>query len=100
MDRRINARIDAHMVAFKNDIAARFEHVREKCVGINPPPTIADVHKEYADILKFIYAADKLKLSKEDFMKRKRIKNMVPVCDRCHAKRANEEQCTRLLLFN
>ena len=90
MDRRINALIHAHEVAFKNAIATRFEQARQNCAEPN-----ADVHKEYADVLKFIYAADKLKLSKEDFMKRKRIKNMVPVCDRCHAKRANGEQCTR-----
>lgn len=90
MDRRINARMDAHMVAFKNAIATKFEEVRQKYGGIS-----SDVHKDYEEILGFIYAADKLKLSKEDFMKRKRIKNVVPVCDRCHAKRANGEQCTR-----
>ena len=28
-------------------------------------------------------------------MKRKRVKNVVPFCDRCCAKRANGEQCTR-----
>jgi hypothetical protein len=94
MDRRINARMDAYMVAFKNDIAAKFEEVRQKYAA--PSQSLpADVHKDYAEILGFIYAADKLKLSKEDFMKRKRIKNVVPVCDRCHAKRANGEQCTR-----
>jgi hypothetical protein len=92
MDRRINARMDAHMVEFKNNIAAKFAEVRQKC---SSDTNTIDVHKEYAEILGFIYAADKLKLSKEDFMKRKRIKNVVPVCDRCHAKRANGEQCTR-----
>ena len=91
MDRRINARMDAYMVAFKNAIAVKFEEVRQKCIGTD----IACIHKEYTEILGFIYAADKLKLSKDDFMKRKRIKNVVPVCDRCHAKRANGEQCTR-----
>jgi hypothetical protein len=32
---------------------------------------------------------------KEDFMKRKRVKNSVHLADRCCAKRANCEQCTR-----
>ena len=31
----------------------------------------------------------------EDFTKRKRIKNKIPLGDRCCAKRANGEQCTR-----
>ena len=34
-------------------------------------------------------------LSKEEFIKRKRIKNVVPFFDRCCAKRASSEQCTR-----
>lgn len=34
-------------------------------------------------------------LNKEDFVKRKRQKNQVPYFDRCIAKRANYEQCTR-----
>jgi len=92
MERRINARIDAYLVAFKNEIAAKFDAVRGKHNGTTVAP---EVHKDYMEIMGFIYAADKLKLSKEDFMKRKRVKNVVPVFDRCHAKRANGEQCTR-----
>jgi hypothetical protein len=93
MERRINARIDAYLIAFKNDISALFEAVRQKHDHTATPSEL--IHKDYAEIMAFIYSADKLKLSKEDFMKRKRIKNMVPVYDRCHAKRANGEQCTR-----
>jgi hypothetical protein len=36
-----------------------------------------------------------LSFNKEDFQKRKRVKNFVPVFDRCCAKRASDEQCTR-----
>jgi hypothetical protein len=91
MERRINARIDAYLVALKNEIAAKFEEVRQKHAN----SLAAEPHNDYMAIMGFIYSADKLKLSKEDFMKRKRIKNVVPVFDRCHAKRANGEQCTR-----
>lgn len=96
MERRINTRIDAYLIGFKNAIAAKFEEVREK-YDANPTSSTAtsEMNKDYAAIMGFIYSADKLKLTKEDFMKRKRIKNVVPVCDRCHAKRANGEQCTR-----
>lgn len=94
MERRINARIDAHTLAFKKQIAAHFEAVRQKH-ALTEPSQIQDIHRDYAQVMNFIYEADKLKLSKDDFVKRKRVKNAVPVFDRCHAKRANGEQCTR-----
>jgi hypothetical protein len=93
MERRINARIDAYLIGFKNAIAAKFEEVRAK--HDTAPGSVAETNKDYSEIMGFIYSTDKLKLTKEDFMKRKRVKNVVPVCDRCHAKRANGEQCTR-----
>jgi hypothetical protein len=45
--------------------------------------------------MQYIYDYDRLTFGKEDFMKRKRVKNVVPFFDRCCAKRANDEQCTR-----
>jgi hypothetical protein len=45
--------------------------------------------------LQFIYDYDRLSFNKEDFQKRKRVKNFVPIYDRCCAKRASDEQCTR-----
>jgi len=36
-----------------------------------------------------------LSFAKDDFQKRKRVKNFVPMFDRCCAKRANDERCTR-----
>jgi len=46
-------------------------------------------------LCQFIYDFSRLSLTKEDFQKRKRVKNIVPVFDRCCAKRATNEQCTR-----
>ena len=43
----------------------------------------------------YIKNYDRLNLCKEDFMKRKRVKNIVHLSDRCCAKRANGDQCTR-----
>jgi len=43
----------------------------------------------------FVYNYEKLRLGKDDFMKRKRVKSVVPIYERCCAKRANGEQCTR-----
>jgi len=96
MERRINFRIDAFMHALKLQIAAQFEEVRQKhAQNVAETPQLQDMQRDYMQIMNFIYESDKLKLSKDDFAKRKRVKNAVPVFDRCHAKRANGEQCTR-----
>jgi len=82
MERRINKRIDSYITAFKDSI-------RDKAnsLGIQG--------EQNNHLLQYIYDYDRLALTKEDFLKRKRVKNIVPYCDRCSAKRANGEQCTR-----
>jgi len=47
------------------------------------------------DLIQYIYNYERMTLNKDDFMKRKRVKNVVPYFERCCAKRANGEQCTR-----
>lgn len=47
------------------------------------------------DIIRYIQQYPQFSLETEDFTKRKRIKNKIPLADRCCAKRANGEQCTR-----
>ena len=47
------------------------------------------------DLINYIDNLNNLVLSKEDFVKRKRSKNFIPVYERCNAKRANNERCTR-----
>ena len=54
-----------------------------------------DNNDDLHGMLNYIYNYDKFELNKDDFMKRKRVKNMVPTYERCCAKRANGEQCTR-----
>ena len=46
-------------------------------------------------MLQYVYDFERLLLVKDDFIKRKRIKNAIPVTNRCNALRANNEQCTR-----
>ena len=48
-----------------------------------------------SQLVQYIYDYDRLVLGKEDFLKRKRVKNVVHLSDRCCAKRASGEQCTR-----
>ena len=51
-------------------------------------------NSDKANLLQFIYDYQPLEFTKQDFQKRKRVKNIVPFCDRCCALRANKEQCT------
>lgn len=82
MERRINKKIDNYLSEFK-------ENVKEKALelGTNEPC----LHQ----LLQYIYDYERFSLAKEDFMKRKRVKNVVHLADRCCARRANGEQCTR-----
>ena len=52
-------------------------------------------NEELSSLFQYIYDYERLILSKEDFSKRKRVKNIVDFCERCCAKRATNEQCTR-----
>lgn len=83
MKRRIENKMDTYMTKFKNDI-------REKSKDLG------FLQNENMNLLlQYVYDYEGLVLEKEDFMKRKRVKNDVSVSDRCCAKRANDEQCTR-----
>lgn len=83
MERKLNKKVEAYVSSFK-------ENIKEKSVelGLNKS-------EEVNQLIQYIYDYDRLNFGKEDFMKRKRVKNVVPFFDRCCAKRANEEQCTR-----
>jgi hypothetical protein len=80
MERRISKKVNDYIHIFKNEIAEKV-----KAMDSSDP----------TEIMNFIYQYKNFELSKEDFMKRKRVKNMVPVYERCCAKRANGQQCTR-----
>ena len=84
MERRLAKRINDYIYIFKNELVAHMKNIE----GF-------DSNKELQDIVNFTYNYDKFSLDKDDFMKRKRVKNMVPVYERCCAKRASGEQCTR-----
>jgi hypothetical protein len=83
MERRLNKKVETYITTFKDGI-------REKAtqLGLNN-----DVNS--TQLLQYIIDYDRLSFNKEDFQKRKRVKNFVPIYDRCCAKRASNEQCTR-----
>ena len=80
MEQRINLKINNYLEEIKDSIKK------------NPVFLQKGFDTEIAELLNCIKP---LELTKEDFTKRKRIKNFIPKFDRCIANRANGEQCTR-----
>ena len=100
MDRRISGKIDAHTITFTDDVSSKIREVNAGMIASLSKQEPQEQIKNQLDnlckqLISFVYDYEKLKLSKEDFMKRKRVKNIVPSQHRCLAKRANGEQCTR-----
>jgi hypothetical protein len=83
MEKRINKKIHQYILDFKQKIKDEFD----KCKGMDK--------EHYSNILQFIYDYPNMEINKCDLTKRKRVKNVVPLHERCCALRANEEQCTR-----
>jgi hypothetical protein len=83
MEKNINKRIDSYITQFKNDMWQKISGL-----GFSEKDKVND-------LLEYMYEYDRLSLTKEDFSKRKRVKNCIPELNRCNALRANGEQCTR-----
>jgi hypothetical protein len=83
MEKRLNKKIESYISTFKDNIRIKATQI--------------DIIKneEVNQLIQYIYDYERLTLNKDDFMKRKRVKNYVPIFDRCCAKRATCEQCTR-----
>ena len=84
MERRINQKVELEFQKFKEDIKNKF---------IDKKYDIRDTYLN--ELITFIYNYPTLQFTKQDFTKRKRVKNIVPLSDRCNALRASGEQCTR-----
>lgn len=82
MERRIKEKITDYINKMKQDIN---NYVLTK--------DLSDQKKNC--IINYINNYTSLELTKEDFVRRKRVKNIVPYYERCKAKRANGERCTR-----
>ncbi len=88
MEKRINNKIDNWVNQFKDD-------VRDYIITHKSKITECSDDTEVERLISHIYKFGSLRLENDDFMKRKRVKNSVPYFERCKAKRANGEQCTR-----
>ena len=83
MEKRVNSKIESYVVNFKQSIADRIKGIQFEDQSLQ------------GELLEYVFDYERLSLTKEDFIKRKRIKNAIPTSNRCSAKRANGEQCTR-----
>ncbi len=78
MERRINQKVELAFQKFKEDVKLEI---------------LKDLSNEHT--ITYLYNYPILQFTKQDFSKRKRVKNIVPLSDRCNALRACGEQCTR-----
>lgn len=83
MEKRLSKKAETYSTNFKDNI-------REKVTQLG-----LSKNEHINQLLQYIYDYERLTFTKEDFQKRKRVKNFVPIFDRCCAKRASMEQCTR-----
>lgn len=81
MEKRINKKIDTWRCKFKKDVITQ--------ISQHFPNTNCN------ELLTFINEYPTIIIEPTDLAKRKRVKNVVPLCDQCCALRANGEQCTR-----
>lgn len=82
MEKLLNQKTDLYIKNFKL-------HIQEKL------STLVIPDKELASINHLITNYEKLVFTKDDLVKRKRVKNQINMNERCLAKRANGEQCSR-----
>lgn len=84
MEKKLNTKIEQYSTTFKNGIRDKINELgfQQESTKINA-------------LLEFVYDYERFQFSKEDFIKRKRVKNSIPCLNRCSAKRSNGEQCTR-----
>jgi len=89
MERRVAKKVEQHAVDFKTAIK---DYLSSHNLAVVEQENGGD---RTSDFLKYVFDYAGVEFAKEDFQKRKRVKNVVPHCDRCVARRANGEQCTR-----
>lgn len=89
MEARIQQKIDDHLMTFKTCLRDWMVQKGAIVMGNNGKENITSA------FLQFMFDNENLQLQKEDFQRRKRVKNHVPMTERCCAKRASGDQCTR-----
>lgn len=76
MKKNIQKKTDTFFENFKNDIKSKSNYSKE-------------------EMIQFIYDYPTIRFEDDDFKKRKRVKNSIPLCNRCMAIKSTNTQCTR-----
>jgi hypothetical protein len=83
MEKRINLKIDEYIKTLKFDIRSKILQL-EFCE-----------FEKMIELIEYVFEYQRLQILNDDLSKRKRLKNSIPSQNRCNARRANDEQCTR-----
>ena len=86
MEKRINKKINEYIFTYK-------QHIKDQLLNLSKEKSFDD--EKMTNLIQVLYDYPTLMLNKDDFQKRKRIKNVVPLHERCCALKAANEQCTR-----
>ena len=84
MEKRLSNKCNNYIKDFKYDVK---KFIDENNINLEK--------NDYQNLIQYIFDYDTICITKEDFTKRKRVKNVVPFHERCCALRANGQQCTR-----
>ena len=87
MERRVNKKVVDYICGFKDNIVSEIQTILSD--------NSTDINSKQQYLINKVYNYPSIAIDKDDFAKRKRVKNTVPVFERCCAKRASGEQCTR-----
>ncbi len=88
MEKNIRAKINDHNQAFKTNIHTWIKNSNARII-------LCGDHDKTNEFLQYMNDFPDLELDKQDFQKRKRVKNNVPDYNRCIALKCNGERCSR-----
>lgn len=114
MERNIKKKVNDYIDEFKQNLQTWFQDnnatifvdnqngesvCSEQCSGENCCCNLSQSHvtstNKYNDFIQYMNDFPYIQLEKEDFQKRKRVKNNVPDYNRCIALKCNGERCSR-----
>ena len=84
MESRLNKKSETYINEIKTELIKKVSELKHE-----------NTEDKINDIIIYLNSTRPMEITKEDFMKRKRTKNSVSLSERCIAKRANGEQCSR-----
>ena len=87
MEKNLRQKVNNHTSEFKNNL--------QQWIQNNNASIIVDGIEKTQDFITYLQDFPNLELDKNDFQKRKRIKNNVPDYNRCIALKCNGERCSR-----